>query len=391
MYINFWYPMIRSEDLSPGKPEKVKVLGLNFAVFRKASGEPVVLSDTCVHRGGSLAGPWELGQQPRIVKDCVVCPYHGWEFSADGSCVSIPSIGYGTRPPSRAKVDAYPTVEKYGIVFAFLGDLPESERPPMLEIPEWDQPGWRANTVITLELNYYYERSIENGLDPAHNEFVHPTHGYKGINRETYKVRDYEVRDYDQGWGMWFLHRFDAPGLSDKTWDEAQTRAGGLFAGSGTHGPTAMITEINVGDGQTFKQYFIEQPIDDAHTRVFFVNMRNFMLDPKHDGPIHARNKVIAQQDIEILDNVYPRRTPISNTKEVLMPADRAVVAYRQWLAKFDDLGWRIDWDEFQRRNNKTTAFAIPSPRRREEGNWVIEPVPLVKSREARKDAQAAG
>jgi phenylpropionate dioxygenase-like ring-hydroxylating dioxygenase large terminal subunit len=389
MYINFWYPMIRSEDLGPGKPEKVKVLGLNFAVFRNAAGEAITLSDTCVHRGGSLSGPWELGQQPRIVKDCIVCPYHGWEFNAEGACVSIPSIGYDTKVPGRAKVDAYPTVEKYGIVFAFLGDLPESERPPMLEIPEWEQPGWRANTVITLDLNYYYERSIENGLDPAHNEFVHPTHGFKGINRETYRVRDYDVHDYEQGWGMWFLHRFDSPGLKDKTWTEADTKAGGLYAGSGTHGPAAMITEINVGDGQRFKQYFIEQPIDDEHTRVFFVNMRNFMLDPKHDGPIHARNKVIAQQDIDILENVYPRRTPISNAKEFLVPADKAVVAYRQWLATFDDKGWRIDWDEFTRRNNKTTAFAIPSPRRREGGNFVVEAVPLIGSREARKAALA--
>jgi phenylpropionate dioxygenase-like ring-hydroxylating dioxygenase large terminal subunit len=336
-----------------------------------------------------LSGPWELGQQPRIVKDCIVCPYHGWEFNAEGACVSIPSIGYGTKVPGRAKVDAYPTVEKYGIVFAFLGDLPESERPPMLEIPEWEQPGWRANTVITLDLNYYYERSIENGLDPAHNEFVHPTHGFKGINRETYRVRDYEVRDYEQGWGMWFLHRFDSPGLKDKTWTEAETKAGGMYAGSGTHGPAAMITEINVGEGQMFKQYFIEQPIDAEHTRVFFVNMRNFMLDPKHDGPIHARNKVIAQQDIDILENVYPRRTPISNTREFLVPADKAVVAYRQWLAKFDDRGWRIDWEEFTRRNNKTTAFAIPSPRRREGGSFVIEVVPLIGSREARTAALA--
>jgi phenylpropionate dioxygenase-like ring-hydroxylating dioxygenase large terminal subunit len=389
MYINFWYPMIRSEDLAPGKPEKVKVLGFNFAVFRNAAGEAVTVSDTCIHRGGSLAGPWELGQQPRVVKDCIVCPYHGWEFDATGHCVAIPSLGYQTKPPSRARIDAYPTVEKYGIVFAFLGDLPEVERPPMIDIPEWDKPGWRANTVITLDLNYYYERSIENGLDPAHNEFVHPTHGFKGINRDTYKVRDYEVRNYDQNWGMWFLHKFDSPGLKDKTWTEAETKAGGLYAGSGTHGPSMMITEINVGEGQTFKQYFLEQPIDDEHTRVFFVNMRNFMLDPKHDGPIHARNKVIAQQDIDILENVYPKRTPISNAKEMLMPADRAVAAYREWLAKFDDRGWRTDWETFQRRT-KNTAFAIPSPRRREGGSWVVEAVPLVDSREARKLRQAS-
>ena len=93
-----------------------------------------------------------------------------------------------------------------------------------------------------------------------------------------------------------------------------------------------MITEINVGKNQKFRQYFFEQPVDQNKTRIFFVNMRNFMLEPQNDGPIHARNKIIAQQDIEILVDVYPPRTPTSNTKEVLMPADKAVVAYREWL-----------------------------------------------------------
>ena len=138
MYINFWYPMIRSEDLGPDKPERAKVLGLNFAIFRDSKGKAHVLSDTCTHRGGSLGGAWELGKNPRIQGDCVVCPYHGWEFNGEGECANIPSIGYGAKVPARAKVDAYPTVEKYGIVFAFLGDLPENERPPLLDIAEDD-------------------------------------------------------------------------------------------------------------------------------------------------------------------------------------------------------------------------------------------------------------
>ena len=391
MYINFWYPIIRSEDLGPDKPERARVLGVNLAIFRDSKGRARVLSDTCVHRGGSLSGPWELGSNPRIVDDCVVCPYHGWEFNGDGDCKNIPSIGYGTKPPARAKVDAYPTEERYGIVFAFLGDLPENERPPMLEIEEYSDPAWRANSVLILDVNYYYERSIENGLDPAHNEFVHPTHGFKGINRETYRVREYDVVDYPQGWGMWFIHRFNSPGLQDKTWKQAGVAdPNEVYAGSGTHGPNTMITEINVGKGQKFRQYFFEQPVDQDRTRIFFVNMRNFMLEPQHDGPIHARNKIIAQQDIEILGVVYPPRTPTSNAKEVLMPADKAVVAYREWLSKFDDKGWRIDWDEFTRRNGKDAAFAIPSPRRRTTGNWVLESVPLLGSRAERKASREA-
>lgn len=385
MYINFWYPIIRSEDLGPDKPERAKVLGVNFVAFRDQEGRARVLSDTCVHRGGSLGGAWELGQNPRIVNGCVVCPYHGWEYDGTGQCVNIPSIGYGKKPPARAKVDAYPVQEKYGIVFAFLGDLPESERPPLLEIEEYGQPGWRANTVLLLDVDYYYERSIENGLDPAHNEFVHPTHGWEAVNRDTYSVRDYEVSDFPQGWGMWFLHRYDAPPLRGETWKKAEAKGGEVYAGSGTHGPNAMMTQITVAEGKAFRQYFFEQPIEQNKTRIFFVNMRSFMLEPEHDGPIHARNKIIAQQDIDVLSDVYPPRTPISNTKEVLMPADKAVVAYREWLARFDERGWRIDWDEFERRNGKDTAFAIPSPARRESGNWVVESIPLVRSRAERK------
>ena len=33
MYINFWYPIIRSEDLGYDKPEKVQVLGCQSRRF----------------------------------------------------------------------------------------------------------------------------------------------------------------------------------------------------------------------------------------------------------------------------------------------------------------------------------------------------------------------
>ncbi len=384
MYINFWYPVIRSEDLGAGKPEKSMVLGLNFVAFRDSQGKAHVLSDTCTHRGASLGGAWELGDKPRIIDDCIVCPYHGWEFGSDGECRNIPSIGYGKKVPPRAKIDSYPVQEKYGIVFAFLGDLPERDRPPLLNVEEYGTEGWRANSILVLDVDYYYERSIENGLDPAHNEFVHPTHGLKAVNRDTYHVREYDVLDHPQGWGMWFVHRFNAPGLTDPTWKSVDTSSrapGELFAGSGTHGPNMMVTEINVGSGNRFRQYFFEQPVDQRRTRIFFLNMRNFMLGAEHDGPIHARNKVIAKQDIEILVDVYPPRTPTSNIREVLTPSDKAVVSYRDWLAKFDERGWRIDWDEFSQRNGKDTGFAIPSPARRISGNWVLEPVPLLRNR----------
>ena len=386
MYINFWYPIVRSEDLGD-QPVKQMVLGVNLVAFRDSDGKAQVLSDTCVHRGGSLGGAWSAGDAPRIVDGCIVCPYHGWEFNGKGECVNIPSIGYGTKTPARAKVDSYPVQEKYGIVFAFLGDLPEEERPPLLDVEEYGKEGWRANSVLVLDVDYYYERSIENALDPAHNEFVHPTHGFSGFNRETYSVRDYDTEDHEQGWGFWFMHRFDAPPLEGKTWGDTRTESGDLWAGGGTHGPNVVITHINPTPDAGFRQYFFEQPVDENHTRIFFLNMRNFMPDPAMDGPIHARNKEIAKQDIDILEHIYPTQTPMKNTKEVLVPADKAIVAYRDWLQKFDDAGWRIDVDEFKQRSGKTTAFAIPCPDRRTSKNWVLEEVPTIKDRAERRAA----
>ncbi len=72
MYINFWYPIIKSEELGHDVPERVKVLGVNLVAFRDQDGEARVLSDTCTHRGASLGGAWSMGSAPRIIDGCVV-------------------------------------------------------------------------------------------------------------------------------------------------------------------------------------------------------------------------------------------------------------------------------------------------------------------------------
>ncbi|MEO7387433.1 MAG: Rieske 2Fe-2S domain-containing protein, partial [Gammaproteobacteria bacterium] len=117
MYINFWYAAARSEELT-GQPLKVRMLGQDFVLFRDSSGTVACLADTCVHRGASLGNG-------KIKDGCIQCTYHGWRFDRDGRCTKIPSLGAGARVPARARVDAYPVIERYGIVFAFLGDLPE--------------------------------------------------------------------------------------------------------------------------------------------------------------------------------------------------------------------------------------------------------------------------
>ena len=188
MFINFWYVACESSELTFGakRPLKAMMLGHNFALWRDTNGEVKCVSDTCSHRGGALG-------DGRVRGDCIECPYHGWTFNGDGSCVRLPSLGPDAKIPARTRVDAYPVEEKYGLVHVFLGDLPASKRPPIIDMPEYDDPDWHF-LPLKMDWNIDYKRSVENTMDPAHNEYVHPTHGFSGAN-DDYRVPEITVED----------------------------------------------------------------------------------------------------------------------------------------------------------------------------------------------------
>ena len=43
-------------------------------------------------------------------------PYHGWTFDGDGKCTRIPAQPPEAPIPRKARVDSYPTEERYGWV-----------------------------------------------------------------------------------------------------------------------------------------------------------------------------------------------------------------------------------------------------------------------------------
>lgn len=379
MYINFWYPMAVSDEVAED-PLKVRCLGLDFVIFRDGDGVARCLGNTCVHRGGSLAGG-------KVRDGCVQCPYHGWEFDGDGRCQRIPSLGPDAKIPSRVHADSYPVQEKWGIVFAFLGDLPEAERPPLLAVAEDGQEGWRL-TMQHFQLKSNYQRSIENGLDPAHNEFVHDTHGFQGED-EAYQVNEMRVEERDE-WGRGFWHTFNSPKLPEGEMRQLRDYEGELEAGTGHHGPNQLWTYIHVTPENWFHQYGWERPIDDETSWVYLVTARNCALDPGQDDLIKERNWYVAQQDITICEDLHPIVTPETNTRELMTPSDQVILMYRDKLKEWEARGWRIDAEKIAQTSDRV-AYAIPCPARRERKNWVLDPVPLLDGTAARPHLEAAG
>ena len=363
MYINFWYPICRSTELGSDAPVSVQVLNTQLVAFRDSDRAAHVLSNTCVHRGGSLS-------RGLVTGDCVVCPYHGWRYSGDGKCQLIPSLDDDSKIPARAKLDSYPVQEKYGIVFAFLGDLPEAERPPLYEIADYDTDEWRATEPVILELGAYYERSMENGLDPMHNEFVHPAQGNVSPIMETLKT----IRT---DWGHELSLKMGVMHRDQLTLTELQGRPEDLGASSAHHGPNTLITSIDLSADNNFTQYFFEQPVNDRQTRIFFVNTRNCLLEPEQDDRIQEVNLRVAGEDIGIIEALYPLRTPETTTKELLAAGEACIVGFRKLLKEWEGRGWRVDLAAM-RENQGDIAYAIPSPGRRESGNWVLDHIPLM-------------
>src|SRR5260370_26406874 len=119
----YWVPAVRSDELPErdGDPLRVRLLGEDLIGFRDSSGNVGLVRNNCPHRGASLF----FGRNEDAGLRCV---YHGWKFTTDGTCVDMPNPRYArhgepTESDFRQKVKAtaYPTHERGGIIWAYLG------------------------------------------------------------------------------------------------------------------------------------------------------------------------------------------------------------------------------------------------------------------------------
>jgi phenylpropionate dioxygenase-like ring-hydroxylating dioxygenase large terminal subunit len=357
------------------------MLGLDFVLFRDSEGQAHCLHDVCVHRGSSLS-------HGKLKGDCVECPYHGWQYDGSGTCKRIPSLDQGQKIPPRAKVDSYPTMEKYGLVFAFLGDLPEEERPPLLECKEWEQEGWAPSLQVVDNLEMNYQRHMENGVDCTHNDFVHPMMHVALDRRGKRPVR---IEGYEESeWAMGYYSRIPSVQFDKKNMkvDYSKGEGSGIVY-QGTVGASSNYAFINPQPDFRLRQYFYEVPIDEKHTRFFLLTMRSFMPDEAGEKQMIDSNAYVAWQDIEILTEVRPNVPAPSNVTEVLVPGDRPVAGYRKLRKIWQDYGWRIDLNTVRENEADGPVYAIPSPGRRTSKNWAISSIPLLPARNQRKSSAA--
>lgn len=364
MFMNFWYPAEESANVT-NAPLKTQMLGLPFVLWRDESGKARCISNVCTHRGGSLG-------DGKVVGNCVQCPYHGWLFNGEGQCERIPSLGPLDRIPKRARIDAYPVEERYGLVFVFLGDLPEGERPTIMPIPEYGQEGWR-----TLSMRYRwsanYVRLVENQSDPSHVEYVHSGMGMGGKDAG-YRVP--KVRIEETEWGAGTMTRFQTPGSPDEEMGQVIVK-GPSDAGSGFHGISMTWTKIHFNAKDGMNMYIYACPRDERDLEIFLVNTRNCKLDAELDKNFLQRMGVAVEEDRVVVEKLEPAIPSADAVGEFIVPADDVLMVYRRRLKEYEQRGWRLDLAEMARQRHRM-VYAIPSPARRTDPtDWAVTPVPI--------------
>ena len=161
---NAWYVVAQRAQINE-QLQSIKVLGQNLLFYRDSKDRIVALEDACPHR----KMPLSMGER---VGDAVQCGYHGLTFDICGQCINAPTQH---KIPSNAFVRSYPTVEKYKLLWIWMGQPELADEASLLQLADYDDQTWGLTDGGMLECQCHYLYLLDNLLDPSHVAWVHKT------------------------------------------------------------------------------------------------------------------------------------------------------------------------------------------------------------------------
>lgn len=165
LYRRFWTPVMLASELGgpDSPPVRVHVLDEQLVAFRDTSGAIGLLAAYCPHRRANLY--WGRNEEHGLR-----CVYHGWKFDRSGQCVDMPNCPEGPALKDRVHTDAYPALERGGLVWAYLG--PPGLEPPFPHIEIFELPAEQVYSTKMLPVGNYLQLQ-EGDVDSSHVSLLH--------------------------------------------------------------------------------------------------------------------------------------------------------------------------------------------------------------------------
>ena len=300
---NSWYVAGWSKDYQKELRAQM-LLGERIVFYRRLDGNPVALEDACPHRKLPLS-------QGLLQENRVVCGYHGLTFDCTGACVEAPTQRGNI--PKRAVVKSYPVVDRYRLLWIWMGDPKKANPDDIFEIENFDNPEWGYTDggVLPIECNYLWV--VDNLLDPSHVAWVHVT-SFAGSGTDDQPL-DLEKTEngvivsrwiYDQPPSPYYKDLVKFEGNCDRKQHYEMCIPGialnkSVYTPPGTGGPNKPEvdkTYVNIS-------YNFMTPVDERNTMYIWFQHRN--TDPEDKSiseKMNAGARVAFLEDKDILEAV---------------------------------------------------------------------------------------
>ncbi|MCG3089840.1 aromatic ring-hydroxylating oxygenase subunit alpha [Sporosarcina cyprini] len=304
-----WLVACRSEDVKES-PIQVVLMGERLAIFRNSKGVHA-FKDLCIHRGAALS----LGE---VKNDCLVCPYHAWEYDDEGACVHIPQLPEGRAIPKKAKATSYACAEKYGLIWVNLaGNDPELFEYKPMNDETYHHVIWGPQEVVAKP-----PRIIENFLDVGHLAVVH----VGALGTESHReVHDYKVhKDGDRIFSDEIaIYQPDPDGSGIPKY---------VYYTYEIHRPfTVSFTKRDKENNTLMTILLTVRPIDEDRSMAYGILSFNYDTGLSDEALIQFQDEIFAQ-DKPVVENQKPEELPLDLQVELSLVCDRMSIAYRQYL-----------------------------------------------------------
>lgn len=312
--VNYWYVVAETGDVASA-PVSARLLGRSLVVWRGPDGRIIAAPDRCPHR----EAPLSAGQ---VAGGCLVCPYHGWTFGADGHCVEVPSSGAGRPVPPAAHLPTVHVQERFGLVWVCLGE-PATDVP---RIAAEEDSGYRRINSGVETWAVSATRMTDNFLDISHFPYVHAeTFGIESnvnVPKIELKQLDDDFFGYEYTVEVGNVTGATASGLEAPVISRRMSTSFNL--------PFTVRSTIHYETGLDHLILLCSSPIDDVTSYFTFVVWRNDDFSVPAEEII-AFDRAIGAEDKAMLEMV-PGVLPIEQNRTVSVQSDKPSVEWRRRL-----------------------------------------------------------